>query len=164
MQTLQRGRAYTIEASRASSGCEVPVTDWRPPAEGRVTVLSQVAAVAACSTRAAEWKLSRAPSVTRGSARLRCWVVGALSSYSPQGAQVPVPSVPRWSPFPDVQTCGLGCSGPLLRAFIIPHYFSLVCVCFTLLGWHWLIRLYRLQVYNYNTSSVYCIVSFHHHL
>ena len=47
---------------------------------------------------------------------------GSRSSYRPQWAEVPLVSVSRWRPSPSVQTCGLGCPGPLLRAF---HYIPL---------------------------------------
>ena len=52
-----------------------------------------------------------------GTAKLKHPLVGALSSFNPPGVSVPLILVSRWSPYPSVQTCGLGCAGPLLRAF-----------------------------------------------
>lgn len=61
-----------------------------------------------------EWKSSRVPGMAGGTAKLKCWVVGALSSWSPPpGVQVPLLSVSRGSPDPSVRTCGLA-----FRAFL----------------------------------------------
>lgn len=46
-----------------------------------------------------------------GTAKLEDQVVGALSSYSPEGVEVACISVSRRSPYPSVQTCGLGVLG-----------------------------------------------------
>ena len=50
-----------------------------------------------------EWKSSRAPSVTHGTANLEHWVVRAIHSYRPPGVKAPLPLVSRWSLYPSVQ-------------------------------------------------------------
>lgn len=65
--------------------------------------------------RLVEWKSGRAPSVTRGKAKLHHVMVEALSSYSFQTVEVPMES--RWSLYSNDQTCGFGHSEALPRVF-----------------------------------------------
>lgn len=50
-------------------------------------------------------------------AKLEHCVGGALRFYSPPGVEVPLILVCRWSPYPGIQTCGLGHLGPLQKVF-----------------------------------------------
>lgn len=72
-----------------------------------------------------EWKFSRALRVPCGRVRLKQCVIRALSSYSSQWVKVPLTLVPIRSPYPSVQTCGVGHSGPLLRCSLTPHCINL---------------------------------------
>lgn len=72
-----------------------------------------------------EWKFSRALWVPCSRFRLTQCVIRALNSYSSQWVKVSLTLVPRWIPYPSLQICGMGHSGPLLRCSLTPHYISL---------------------------------------
>lgn len=122
----QRG-SFEIDVSRPRVRCEVPVTGEDGRRRG-----GRRSQPGGCSGSSVWWSGSpAAPSVTRGTDKLQCWVVGALSSHSPQGAEVPLILVSRWSPYPTVETWGFGDSRPLAKAFllypIISGFFVFFC-------------------------------------
>lgn len=82
-----------------------------------------------------EWKSERAPSKRWQIAKLQGWVVGDLSSYSPEGLEVPLISVSRSSPYPSVQTCSLGPSGTFPKVFPLHPITSVLPQHLTQLSW-----------------------------
>ena len=112
----QRGGAYAIEVSRVSILLKVPVTGgthrWRSGHQSQVRWLQGRQAssgVEVCQGFEHDpWNRT---------VKLKYWVARVLSSYSSQVSEVPLILVSRWSCYPSVQTCDLGHSSALLRAF-----------------------------------------------
>lgn len=96
----QRVGAYGIEVSRV---------EFEASADGQVGVPLMPGGYGG-GTRPVEWKSGRNPRVTRGTAKLKCYVF-----LPPRRVAVPPMRVCRWRPYPSGQTCGCGRSGPLPR-------------------------------------------------
>ena len=111
----QRGGAYTIEASRVCMGPWNP--GYWPSPQVETRALSQ-AIWPKWWHGPVEWKSGRTPRVTHGTAKLQRWVVGDPSDCQPV-VEVPLILASRWSPYPNVQACGLGhcCYTPLPQSW-----------------------------------------------
>lgn len=99
-------REGSLRHGSEKSECPVQsLSRWQwPQAERRAPV----------SARRLQWRGGPAGPPARPAAQpsSRRGGVGALSSCCPQGVQVPLMSVTRWSPHPGAHTCGLGRLGP----------------------------------------------------
>lgn len=106
-------REGSLRHGSEKSECPVQsLSRWQwPQAERRAPV----------SARRLQWRGGPAGPPARPAAQpsSRRGGVGALSSCCPQGVQVPLMSVTRWSPHPGAHTCGLGRLGPCQG---VPHY------------------------------------------